>query len=62
MNIVPIEHQAQGPSREMTFNNSQIDLDRHFVFALLGVEVRWTVVAVVHHDHDPKEPAEFWHP
>ena len=38
-----------------------LDVDRGFVLAIKGMEVRWCMIAVVHGDHNPEEGADVRH-
>lgn len=61
MNILPIEHVAQGPWRKVSVVDACFHFDRDLELAVLGVEVSGFMVVVVHHDHDSQEPADYGH-
>jgi len=61
MKIVPVEHSRERSPRKPSLDDPTIDFDRDFMLPILGVEMRWWMVAVVHPNNDPKESADFWH-
>lgn len=61
MNIVLIEHVAQGPGREISIDDACFHLDRDLELAVFRVEMRWFVIVVVHDDHNSEEPTDYGH-
>jgi len=53
--VAPFKNEPRGSGRELAVDFSRFDLDRNFVFAVRGMEVRWLMLAPEHPDHNSKK-------
>ena len=61
MQRTPFRYVCQGTLRKFSIDPTRGYLDRNFEIAVNGVEVRWSMIAVVHGNDDPKEATDFRH-
>jgi hypothetical protein len=61
MQFPPGSDERKCPSRELSFQHSQpLDGDDRFVIAVDRMEVRDTVIPVIHVDHDSVKLCDLW--
>jgi hypothetical protein len=56
LQIVPFQH-----CRESTFGELSLHDTTMNRYSLLGMEMRRSVIAILHPDHNTEESADFWH-
>ena len=61
MKIVPLENMSQSSPGKVPPDHSRLDLHLDFIVAVLRMEVRRSMIVVVHRDHDPEEAADLRH-
>ncbi len=61
MENIPLDYRRQCSPRKPSRDNTAIDLDRDFMLPILGMEMRRSVVTVVHPDYNSEETADFRH-
>ncbi len=59
--FLPLQERLQRTPRKTTLDNTCVDLHGDLVLALLGVEMRWSVIVLQHVDDDSQKPRDFWH-
>jgi hypothetical protein len=56
MEFGPLADESQRPARQRTRKHlTRPDQDLSLMFGVLGMEVRWRMIVVVHRDDDPVE-------
>ena len=58
MQLPPLLDQAKRPGVDVAFDGSSFDLDSDFLSLIFGMEMRWSMVAPVHVDDNPKESTD----
>ena len=62
MQLAPLMDVRQGATRQAAIHPTSLDLDRYLKVAIDRMEMCWTVLTVIHGDHDTEEPTKLGHP
>jgi len=61
MQLEPLHDKSKRPLRHFTPNRAVADRDGDLVAGVPGVEVGWSVLAIIHGDDDPEESTDDRH-
>ena len=54
--LVPLQQRLQGTPGKSSLDNASVDLYGDPVFAILGVEMGWSMIVIQHVDDDSEKP------
>ena len=61
LKIVPFQHRRESTFGELSLHDTAMNRYRDLVLTIFGMEMRWSVIAIVHPNHNTEESADLWH-
>ncbi len=59
--LSPLEYEPKGTRRKASRRHTALDVHGHQELTVTRMEVRWSVITIIHFDRNAEEPAEYGH-